>query len=170
MTKSNRFGLLFLSDHHHNNKILEPLHIFISIILHIIICKSEYSMRITFEEIPNNFAYSVFSRHFKAMLDKLNKAYKLKLCLNIEKSCNFWRLYLHGHNLTHQCYTLAPSEKLLFHVRCLSSLQNQAALETYLYIYMCVCMCVYVATEVLFLRACCISVFCFTGLVWVIYV
>lgn len=89
MTKSNRFGLLFLSDHHHNNKILEPLHIFISIILRIIICKSEYSMRITFEEIPNNFAYSVFSRHFKAMLDNLNKAYKLKLCLNIEKSCNF---------------------------------------------------------------------------------
>lgn len=57
MNKRNRFGLLFVV-----TLIIkytpDPLHIFISIVLHVIICKSEYSMSITFEEIHNNFTHS----------------------------------------------------------------------------------------------------------------
>lgn len=43
-------------------------------------------MRIAFEEIHNNFAYSSFIMQFKTMLDNLNKEYAQQLCLNIEKN------------------------------------------------------------------------------------
>lgn len=42
-------------------------------------------MRIAFEEIQNNFAYSSFIMQFKTMLHNLDKEYALELCLNIEK-------------------------------------------------------------------------------------